>query len=87
MSKFEDALFERYYNMIKRDMELYYSDIETQYYILINTEQSKYRSDYSSLVAQFEQQMSNVSRILNAKNMDEMMEPVHSYLYLKKQLI
>lgn len=87
MSKFEDALFVRYYNMIKRDMELYYSDIETQYYILLNTEQSKRKSDYSLVLAQYEQQMWNVSHILNAENMDQLMEVVSSYLYLKAQLV
>lgn len=87
MSKFEDALFVRYYNMIKRDMELYYSDIETQYYILLNTEQSKRKSDYSLVLAQYEQQMWNVSHILNAENMDQLMEVVSSYLYLKTQLV
>ena len=87
MSKFEDALFVRYYNMIKRDMELYYSDIETQYYILLNTEQSKRKPDYSLVLAQYEQQMWNVSHILNAENMDQLMEVVSSYLYLKAQLV
>ena len=86
MTKFEDALFDRYYNLIKRDMELYYSDIETQYYILINTDKSLRKSDYLSMVEKYEQQMRNVSHILNAENMDQMMEPVDSYLYLKKQL-
>jgi hypothetical protein len=86
MTKFEDALFDRYYNLIKRDMELYYSDIETQYYILINTDKSLRKSDYLSMVEKYEQQMRNVSHILNAENMDQMMEMVSSYLYLKKQL-
>ncbi len=86
MTKFEDALFDRYYNLIKRDMELYYSDIETQYYILINTDKSLRKSDYLSMVEKCEQQMRNVSHILNAENMDQMMEMVSSYLYLKKQL-
>lgn len=86
MARFEDALFERYYNMIKGDMELYYSDIEIQYYALINTEPSKRKGNYSLVIAELEQQMWNVSHMLEAENMDQMMEPVDSYLYLKKQL-
>ena len=86
MSRFEDVLFDKYYNMIKWDMESYYSDIETQYYALINTDKSQRRADYLSVVEKYEQQIRNVSHILNAENMDEMMEMVSSYLYLKKQL-
>ena len=86
MDKFETVLFNRYYSILKRDMEVYYSDIETQYYILINTQPTKRKSDYSLVVAQFEQQMWNVSHILNASNMDQIMEVASSYLYLKKQL-
>ena len=67
-------------------MESYYSDIETQYYALINTDKSQRRADYLSVVEKYEQQIRNVSHILNAENMDEMMEMVSSYLYLKKQL-
>jgi hypothetical protein len=86
MARFEDALFERYYNMIKGDMELYYSDIETQYYILINTEPSKRKGNHSLVLAELEEQMKNVSQMLEAENMDQLMEVVPSYLYLKKQL-
>lgn len=86
MARFEDALFERYYNMIKDDMELYYSDIEIQYYTLINTEPTKRKGNHSLVLAELEQQMKNVSQMLEAENMDQLMEVVPSYLYLKKQL-
>jgi hypothetical protein len=38
------------------------------------------------MVAQIEQQMQNVSHVLNAKNLDDIMQVVSSYIYLKKQI-
>jgi hypothetical protein len=66
-------------------MQNYYSDLETQYYILVN-QSKKDVSEDSLEIAQLEQQMWNVSHILDAKNLDDIMEVVPSYIYLKKQI-
>ena len=86
IDKFESALFDKYYYLLKKPMQTYYSDLEIQYYILANQDASLRKSDYSLKLTQLEQQMWNVNHILNAKNLDEIMEVVSSYIYLKKQI-
>jgi len=61
-------------------------DLETQYYILINQDYNLRPSNYSVKVEQLEQQMWNVSHVLSAKNLDDIMDVMSSYLYLKQQL-
>ena len=86
VDKFEWALFDKYYALLEESMRRYYSDLETQYYILINQEGKMRPSDYPVLVAKMEQQMWNVSHILNAKTLDEIMGIASTYLYLKNEL-
>lgn len=85
VDRFELALFDKYYNLLYKPLKTYYSDLETQYYILVNQTASK-TSKTSLKIAQLEQQMWNVNHILEAKNMDDIMEVVSSYIYLKKQI-
>ena len=85
IDRFELALFEKYYNLLKKPLKAYYSDLEMQYYTLVNQTSTK-TSKTSLKIAQLEQQMLNVNHILNAKNMDDIMEVVSSYIYLKKQI-
>ncbi len=87
IDKFESTLFDKYYATMYDPMKKYYSDLETQYYIMINQNSSGDSSDYSLRIAQLEQQMRNVSRVLNAKNLDDIMSVVSSYIYLKTQLL
>ena len=86
IDKFETSFFNKYYNILKDPMELYYSDLETSYYVLINQNQSSRSANYSTKIAKIEQQMWNVSHVLNAKTLDEIMEVVPTYIYLKRQL-
>ena len=86
IDKFELALFTKYYNILKRPMEIYYSDLEAQYYILSNQSISSNDNTIALKLAQLEQQMWNVDHILNAKKLDDIMEVVSSYIYLKKQI-
>ena len=86
IDKFELALFNKYYDILQKPMQTYYSDLETQYYILINQNVSLRKFDHSIRVSQLEQQMWNVRHILNAKNLDEIMEVVSSYIYLKNRI-
>jgi hypothetical protein len=53
---------------------------------MINQDALLRSSDYSLRISQIQQQMWNVSRVLNAKNLDEIMSVVSSYIYLKKQI-
>lgn len=85
IDKFEWAFFEKYRSILEKPMQNYYSDLETQYYILVN-QSKKDVSEDSLEIAQLEQQMWNVSHILDAKNLDDIMEVVPSYIYLKKQI-
>lgn len=86
IDKFESALFEKYHNNLQNPMKIYYSDLETQYYILANQDVSLRKPNHSLMLAQLEQQMWNVNHVLNAKNLDDIMEVMSSYIYLKKQI-
>ena len=83
---FEMAIFNNYYESLQKYMETYYLDLETQYYILINQDYNLRADNYSVVVEELEQQMWNVSHVLNAKKLDDIMEVMSSYLYLKQQL-
>jgi len=86
IDKFEAALFEKYYGILEKPMQAYYSDLWTQYYTLLNQDISARKYNHSLQLAQLEQQMWNVNHILNAKNMDDIMEVVSSYFYLKNEI-
>lgn len=86
IAKFEWVVFDRYYNILEKPMKTYYSKLETQYYTLLNEDDSSKKSDYFLKLAQIEQQMWNVNHILNANNLDDIMEVVSSYIYLKKHI-
>ena len=87
IDKFESALFDKYYNILQKPMKTYYSDLEIQYYILMNKKpESQRKSDYSLKLAQLEQQMWNVNHILTAEKLDDIMEVISSYIYLKRQI-
>lgn len=86
MDKFELALFDKYYNAMLKPMKNYYSDLEVQYYALINQKSELRASNYSLKLAQLEQQMWNVNHIIGAKKLDDIMEVLSSYLYLKNKI-
>ena len=86
LDRFEWALFDKYYNLLKKPMKTYYLDLETQYYILLNQNSGSRASDYSLKLAQLEQQMWNVDHILKAEKLDHIMEVLSSYIYLKSQI-
>jgi len=86
IDKFESALFDKYYDILYEPMQAYYSDLQSQYDILANQDVLLRKSDHSLKLAQLEQQMWNVNHVLNAKNLDDIMEVMSSYIYLKKQI-
>lgn len=86
IDKFEWALFDKYYNLLQRPMQTYYSDLEVQYYTLANTAPSNRTWNYSLRLAQIEQQMWNVNHILKADKLDHIMEVLSSYIYLKREI-
>ena len=86
IDKFEMALFDKYYNLSQKPMKAYYLDLETQYAMLVNQTYLSGTSDISLKLAQLDQQMWNVNHILNAKNLDDIMEVLSSYIYLKNQI-
>lgn len=86
IDKFEWALFDKYYEALYKPMKIYYSDLEMQYYMMVNSAPSSRTGDYSLKLAQLEQQMWNVNHILTAKNMDNIMEVLSSYIYLKREI-
>jgi hypothetical protein len=86
IDKFESALFDKYYDILYEPMQAYYSDLQPQYDILANQDVLLRKSDHSLKLAQLEQQMWNVNHVLNAKNLDDIMEVMSSYIYLKKQI-
>jgi len=86
IDKFESALFDKYYDILYEPMQAYYSDLQSQYDTLANQDVLLRKSDHSLKLAQLEQQMWNVNHVLNAKNLDDIMEVMSSYIYLKKQI-
>ena len=86
VDKFESALFDKYYNLLQKPMQAYYSDLEVQYYVLANQSSSMKPSDYSLKLAQLEQQMWNVDHILKAEKLDHIMEVLSSYIYLRREI-
>jgi len=86
MDKFESALFDKYYNILQKPMQTYYSELEAQYYLLSNQDVLSKKSDHSLKLAQLEQQMWNVNHILTAKSLDDIMDVISSYIYLKRQI-
>lgn len=86
IDKFESKLFDKYYAILQDPMKKYYSDLEVQYYNIVNQDVPLRSTDYSLKVAQLEQQMRNVSHVLNAQNLDDIMSVVSSYIYLKRQI-
>ena len=86
IDKFESALFDKYYDILYEPIQAYYSDLQSQYDILANQDVLLRKSDHSLKLAQLEQQMWNVNHVLNAKNLDDIMEVMSSYIYLKKQI-
>lgn len=86
IDKFETKLFDEYYVILQEPMQKYYSELESQYYTMINQNTSSRSSDYSLRIAQLEQQMWNVSHVLNAQNLDDIMNVLSSYIYLKRQI-
>ncbi len=86
IDRFETKIFVEYYALLQEPMQKYYSDLEAQYYTMINQDVSQRSSNYMLKIAQLEQQMWNVSHVLEAKNLDDIMNVVSSYIYLKKQI-
>ena len=86
ITKFELALFNKYCDILEEPMKIYYSELESYHYKLVSQDVSFRKTDYSLKLVQIEQQMRNVNHILNAKNLDDIMEVVSSYIYLKKQI-
>ena len=86
MDKFESALFDKYYKILQKPMQTYYSELEAQYYLLSNQDVLSKKSDHSLKLAQLEQQMWNVNHILTAKSLDDIMDVISSYIYLKRQI-
>jgi hypothetical protein len=86
IDRFETKIFVEYYALLQEPMQKYYSDLEAQYYTMINQDVSQRSSNYMLKIAHLEQQMWNVSHVLEAKNLDDIMNVVSSYIYLKKQI-
>lgn len=86
IDKFEAAIFDKYYDSLQSYMRVYYSELEAQYYYLINLNYNQRARNHDIKVEQYGQQMWNVSRVLNATKLDDIMDVMSSYLYLKQQL-
>lgn len=86
IDRFEGTIFDKYYDALQSYMKIYYSDLEVKYYTMINEDVSSRPYNYYIKIEQLEQQMYNVSHVLNAKKLDEIMEVMSSYIYLKQQL-
>ena len=86
IDKFEWAIFDKYYDSLQNYMKVYYYELESQYYLLINQDFIQREINYNIKVEQLWQQMWTVSHVLNATKLDDIMEVMSSYLYLKQQL-
>ena len=86
VNRFESILFDRYYWLLQKQMEDYYLDLENQYNDLLNNNSQVKTFDGSLKIIYLEQQMLNVSNLLDASNLDDIMKIVPSYIYLKNQI-
>lgn len=86
IDRFEAKLFDKYYNILQEPMKNYYSDLESQYRVLSDQNIWSKKSNDTVKLAQIEQQMRNVSHIIEAHSLDDIMSVVSSYIYLKKQI-
>ena len=86
IDKFEATIFDKYYDSLQSYMKVYYSELEAQYYYLINQDYGKRARNHNIKVEQYSQQMWNVLHVLNATKLDDIMDVMSSYLYLKQQL-
>ena len=86
VDKFETAFFDKYYATLQSYMKVYYSELEAQYYLLLNQDYRQRAGNYNIKINQLSQQMQNVSRVLNATKLDDIMNVMASYIYLKQQL-
>lgn len=86
VNRFEKILFDKYYHWLQKEMKDYYLDLESQYYSLVNDVSQKRWSGNGLKKTQLKQQMENVSSILDAKNLDDIIKVSSSYIYLKKQI-
>ena len=86
VNRFESVLFNRYYDSLQKDMRIYYSDLEVQYYSFINQDTQVKWSKKELMISQLKQQIENVSAIIKAESLDDIMKIVPSYIYLKKQI-
>lgn len=89
INEFETVFFEQYKVLLQKEMKLYYSDLEMEYYILIN--QNTWWNYWGinaiqNRITNLEQQMWTVDHILNAEKLDDVMEVAQNYIYLKKVL-
>jgi hypothetical protein len=57
IDRFETALFDKYYNNLQKPMHVYYSELEAQYYTLVDQDILLREADYSLRLVQLEQQM------------------------------
>jgi len=85
VDKFESILFDKYYDILEWPMKNYYTELESEYYKLLD-ENGGERSASNTRLSKLEQQMTNVRRILKAQKLDEIIEVCSSYLYLKNRL-
>lgn len=86
IDKFELALFDKYYAILQEPMKKYYLELDAQYDILVSQDISNRKADYSLKLTQIQQQMWNVSHIIEAKSLDDIMNVISSYIYLKRQI-
>lgn len=79
---FENSIFNQYSTILKKEMTSYYTKLDNMYDDL-----SKKNTSAGSLkLMQVEQQMWNVDHILKAKNLDDIMNVLSSYIYLKRRI-
>lgn len=86
INRFESDFYEKYYVILERPMRMYYSDLEMQHYSLINDKESHGSAEYWKKVSDLEQQMRNVSHILESKTLDDIIKLLPTYIYQKSVL-
>lgn len=85
LDKFESVLFDRYYGILEWPMREYYVELDEEYNKIVSNNGGIVDS-YNPRLKNIEQQMWNVSRILNAEKLDEIIEVCSSYIYIKNRL-
>jgi hypothetical protein len=85
---FEEKFFIKYQGAIAESLTPYRKTLETQSFLLAaEAQQNPTNEGLHITISQVQQQLLTIQKILQAPSLDELMELIPAYLYLKQQVV